>query len=340
MQPRIRIQQNGLARRFPKLLPGEHGRALRAIARPPLTVHNLRGGGGFRKKIAVVAVGRHQPDLKTALPKRRERQAETFRRLVQGVEVGKAQCAEGKPAPKREERHPREPPAFANAALAVNHHAGRQQQRNRPRHREVIYPAVDICRLQRFRAQGGAKRLMMQVVGQNAADQQRRREIHQMPPARKRFVLPPPHLQRGEQAEKRREHLRHIVQIPQVAVDLSSLKEAVFHRAQKQPQHRHRAAEHQIAPHPSMQDSMRNGKSPRHGQPDVDQVGQQEEHGGWQRRSGTIKLAKHAGEDEQPERQTEFRHRAPFNASHSPTSRPNRADRHTRRSLKSIFTIS
>ena len=168
---------------------------------------------------------------------------------------------------------------------------------------------------------------MMQVVGQNAADQQRRREIHQTPPARKRFVLPTPHLQRGEQAEKRREHLRHIVQIPQVAVDLSSFKEAVFHRAQKQPQHRHRAAEHQIAPHPSMQDSMRNGKSPRHGQPDVDQVGQQEEHGGWQRRGGTIELAKHAGEDEQPERQTEFRHRAPFNASHSPTSHLNRADR-------------
>ena len=259
---------------------------------------------------------------------------------MQGVEVDKAQHAEDKPAPKREKRHPHEPPAFANAALAVNHHAGRQQQRNRPRHREVIYPAVDIRRLQRLRAQGGAKRLMMQVVGQNAADQQRRREIHQMPQARKRFVLPPPHLQRGKQAEKRREHLRHIVQIPQVAVDLSNLKEAVFHRAQKQPQHRHRAAEHQVAPHPSMQDPMRNGKSPRHGQPDVDQVGQQEERGGWQRRRGTIEPTKHAGEDEQPERQTDFRHRAPFDTSHSPTSHLNRADGHIRRALKSIFTIS
>ena len=56
----------------------------------------------------------------------------------------------------------------------------------------------------------------MQIVGQNAANQQRRRDEQQKPPGTNRVSLTPSKLQRREQAEQWRKNLRHIIQIPQV----------------------------------------------------------------------------------------------------------------------------
>ena len=91
-----------------------------------------------------------------------------------------------------------------DGAFAVDDNTCRQQQPNNPRHGEVVHPAVGIIRLQRRSARHGSKCHLVQIVAQNAANQQRSRNEQQIPPARKRGALPPPQLQRGEQAEQRR----------------------------------------------------------------------------------------------------------------------------------------
>ena len=141
----------------------------------PLSVHDLRGDGRFGKEIAVMAVGRQQPHLQAAFPERRKRQAKAFRHFVKGIDVGKAQRAQHKSAQKRAERHPCVFPAFKHAAFAVNDRSGYQKQSDRPGHDEEVQPSVGVIRLQRRRARRGPKRHLMQIVGHNATDQQRRR---------------------------------------------------------------------------------------------------------------------------------------------------------------------
>ena len=151
------------------------------------------------------------------------------------VDIGEAQRAQYKSAQKNTERRPRVSPAFRHAALAINHKPGCQQQRDRPCHGKIVYPAVGIVRLQRRSARHGSKCHLMQVVAQNAADQQCSRNEQQIPPAGKRSALPPPKLQRSEQAEQRRKDLRHIIAIPQMASNGIVAEKAILDRAQKQP---------------------------------------------------------------------------------------------------------
>ena len=321
LQPRIRIQENRFARRRFQLIRREIGRVFRAVNGFSPPIHNLRGDGGFGKEIAVIAVGRYQPHLQAALPERRKRQAKAFRHLVKGVDIGEAQRAQRKSAQKYAQRYPRVSPAFRYAAFAVNDNSCRQQQSDNPRHGEIIHPSVGIIRFQRRSARHGAKNQLMQIVGQNAADEQHRRNKQQIPFARKRIALPPPQLQRGEQAEQRRKDLRHIIQIPQMARNGIVAEKSILDRAQKQPKHGHRAAQKQPSPVVSVQGSARYGKSPRHGQTDIDQIGQQKAGGRGQRRGQSIHLAKKAGKNEQPQRKAKLCNGFSLCSSHISTSR-------------------
>ncbi len=145
---------------------------------------------------------------------------------------------------------------------------------------------------------------LVQIVAQNAANQQRSRNEQQIPPARKRVALPPSDLQRRKQAEKRREDLRHIVQIPQITGHMVVFKKAILDRAQEHPHNGHRAAQQQILP-----DIF-----------DVDQVGQHETGGRRQRGDVLIELPKDTGEDEQAHCETEFHHGFSSDGVHSFTS--------------------
>ena len=66
-----------------------------------------------------------------------------------------------------------------------------------------------------------------------------------------------------------------IIQIPQMARNRIAAEKAILDRAQKQPQHSHGASKQQPPPIVAMQNSARYGKAPRHGQADIDQIGQQ-----------------------------------------------------------------
>ena len=83
-----------------------------------------------------------------------------------------------------------------------------------------------------------------------------------------------------------------IIQIPQMARNRIAAEKAILDRAQKQPQHSHGASKQQPPPIVAMQNSARYGKAPRHGQADIDQIGQQKTHGGGQRRGQAIQLPK------------------------------------------------
>ena len=211
LQPGVRIQKNGFPGRRAQLIFRERRRVFRPVNGLALPVHQLGGHGGFGKEMPVIAVGGQKADLKAAFPQRCIRQAEAFRHFVKGIDVGKTQRAKGQSPQKHAGRRPRVPPAFGNAAFAENNHPGGQQKRYHPSHGQKIQPSVGIIRLQRRRARRGPEGLMVHIVGQHAADQQRRRNQHPIPPAVKGPVLSPPQLQRGKQAEQRREHLRHII---------------------------------------------------------------------------------------------------------------------------------
>ena len=99
-------------RRCFQLIWRELGRIFCAVYRHSMPVHNLRGDGGFGKEMAVMSIGRQQPDLQAAFPERRERQAKAFRHLVKGVDIREAQRAQHKPAQKNTERRPRVSSAF------------------------------------------------------------------------------------------------------------------------------------------------------------------------------------------------------------------------------------
>ena len=61
------------------------------------------------------------------------------------------------------------------------------------------------------------------------------------------------------------------------------------------------------------------GKTPRHGQADVDQIGENETNGSWQRGAFVIDLTKNAGEYEQTQCQTKLRRGFSFDAVHFST---------------------
>ena len=97
-----------------------------------------------------------------------------------------------------------------------------------------------------------------------------------------------------------------IIQIPQMARNRIAAEKAILDRAQKQPQHSHGASKQQPPPIVAMQNSARYGKAPRHGQPDIDQIGQQKTYGGGQRRGQAIQLPKKPARTNSPSARQSF----------------------------------
>ena len=97
-------------------------------------------------------------------------------------------------------------------------------------------------------------------------------------------------------------------------------KKAILDRAQEHPHNGHRAAQQQILPDIFVQNPVGYRKAPRHGQADVDQVGQHETGGRRQRGDVLIELPKDTGEDEQAHCETEFHHGFSSDGVHSFTS--------------------
>ena len=117
-----------------------------------------------------------------------------------------------------------------------------------------------------------------------------------------------------------------IIQIPQIARNRIAAEKAILDRAQKQPQHSHGASKQQPPPIVAMQNSARYGKAPRHGQADIDQIGQQKTYGGGQRRGQAIHLLEKTGKNEQPQRKAKLCDGFSLYVRHSPP--PNRPFQH------------